>query len=66
MREKVLRRICAPKGEEVIEGNRKLHKYKLHDLYFSPRIMVIKTRIMRWVSTCGTGGRNVKCEQAIF
>jgi hypothetical protein len=45
----VLRRIFGPKKEEVLEGWRRLHNEKFHNLYTSPNIVrVIKTRRMRW------------------
>jgi hypothetical protein len=40
---RVLRRIFAPKKDEVTGGWRKLHNEELHDLYCSPSI----TRILR-------------------
>jgi hypothetical protein len=43
----VLRRIFGPKREE--DGSwRKLHNDELHNLYSSPNVRVIKSRIMRW------------------
>jgi hypothetical protein len=46
---RVLRRIFAPKRDEVTGGWRKLHNEELHGLYSSPSIVrVIKERIMRW------------------
>jgi hypothetical protein len=45
---KVLRRICGPKGDEVTGGRRKLHNEELCGLYSSPSIIrMIKLR-MRW------------------
>jgi hypothetical protein len=45
----VLRRIFAPKRDEVTGGWRKLHNEELHNLYSSPSIIrVIKSRRMRW------------------
>jgi hypothetical protein len=45
---RVLRRIFGPKREEVAVGWRRLHNEKLHNLYASPKIiMVIKSRRMR-------------------
>jgi hypothetical protein len=46
---RVLRRICGPKRDEVTGGWRKLHNEELHGLYSSPSIVwVIKARRMRW------------------
>jgi hypothetical protein len=46
---RVLRRICGPKRDEVTGEWRKLHNKELNDLYFSPTIVrVIKSRRMRW------------------
>jgi hypothetical protein len=47
--DRVLRRICRPKRDEVIGGWRKLHNEKFHNLYSSPSIIrMIKSRRMRW------------------
>jgi hypothetical protein len=46
---KVLRRICGPKRDEVRAGWRKLHKEELRDLYSSASIIrIIKSWRMRW------------------
>jgi hypothetical protein len=46
---RVLRRICGPKRDEVTGEWRKLHNKELHDLYCSPSIIrIIKSRRMRW------------------
>jgi hypothetical protein len=46
---RVLRRICGPKRDEVTGEWRKLHNEKLHILYSSPNIIrQIKSRRMRW------------------
>jgi hypothetical protein len=45
---RVQRRIFGPKGEEVVEGWRRLHNERLHNLYGSPDIIrVIKSVRMR-------------------
>jgi hypothetical protein len=46
---KVLRRICGPKRDEVTGEWRRLHDKELYALYSSPHIIrVIKSRRMRW------------------
>jgi hypothetical protein len=46
---RVVRRILAPKRDEVMEGWRKLHNEELRDLYSSPSLIrIIKLRRMRW------------------
>jgi hypothetical protein len=46
---RVLRRICGPKRDEVMGEWRKLHNKELCDLYSSPSIIrIIKLRRMRW------------------
>ena len=46
---KVLKRICSPKRDEVIGEWRKLHNIELHSLYESPDIVrVVKSRRLRW------------------
>jgi hypothetical protein len=46
---RVLRRICGPKRDEVTGEWRKLHYEELNDLYCSPNIIwVIKWRRIRW------------------
>jgi hypothetical protein len=46
---RVLRRIFAPKRDEVTGEWRKLHDEELHDLYSLPNIIIImKSRRMRW------------------
>jgi hypothetical protein len=47
---RVLRRLFGPEREEVGGACRRLHNEELHNLYTSPRIiMVIRSRSMRWV-----------------
>jgi len=48
---RVLRKIFAPKSDEVMGGEwRQLHNAELNDLYSSPSIVwVIKSSRMRWV-----------------
>jgi hypothetical protein len=43
-----LRRLYGPKRKEVAGGCSRLHNEELHNLYASPSIRVIKSRIMRW------------------
>jgi hypothetical protein len=42
---KLLRGIFRPKRDEVIGGYRKLHNEQLYDLYSSPNIIRIKSRM---------------------
>jgi hypothetical protein len=47
---RVLRRICGPKRDEVMGERRKLLSGELHDLYSSPDIIrQIKSRRIRWM-----------------
>jgi hypothetical protein len=47
---RVLRRVCGPKREEVAGTWRRLHNEKFHNLYTSPsNVRVIKSRMMIWV-----------------
>jgi hypothetical protein len=46
---RVLRRICGLKREEVAGGWRRQHNEELHNLYLSQNIIrVIKLKSMRW------------------
>jgi hypothetical protein len=59
---RVLRRICGPKRDEVMGEWRKFHNGELHNLYLSPDIIrQIKSRKMRWVGHVAHmgEGRNV-------
>jgi hypothetical protein len=59
---RMLRRICGPKREEVMEGWRKLHNEDLCDLYSLPSIIrIMKSRRMRWTGHMAKMGekRNV-------
>jgi hypothetical protein len=51
-------RIFGPKRDEVIGEWRKLHNEELDDLYCSPNMRVIKSRI-RWVGHVACMGREV-------
>jgi hypothetical protein len=42
------RRIFGQKRDEVMGGRRKLHNGELSDLYSSPGVIIIKSRLMRW------------------
>jgi hypothetical protein len=45
---RVLRRICGLKRNEIMGGWRKLHNEELHNMYCSPSIIrIIKSRMMR-------------------
>jgi hypothetical protein len=47
---RMLRRICGAKREEVAGDWRRLHSEELHNLYASPYIIrAIKSRRIRWV-----------------
>jgi hypothetical protein len=54
---RVLRRICGPKRDEVTGGWRKLHNEELHNLYSSPSIIkMTKSRRMRWAGNVARMG----------
>jgi hypothetical protein len=55
---RVLRRIFAPKRDEVTGEWRKLYNKELHDLYSSPSIIrIIKSRRMRWAGHVARMGK---------
>jgi len=55
---RVLRRIFAPKRDEVTGEWRKRHNKELNDVYSSPNIVrVIKSRRMRWAGHVARVGR---------
>ena len=58
---KTLRKIFGPKGEEQIDGWRKLHNVELHNLYENADIIrTLKSRRFRWavyVARMGDGRR---------
>jgi hypothetical protein len=45
---RVLRRICGSKRNEVTGGWRKLHNEELHKLYSSPNIIRMMSSRIRW------------------
>jgi hypothetical protein len=53
----VLRRIFGPKRNEIEGGWKKLHNKELHNLYFSPNIM-IKSRRIGWARLVAVMGEN--------
>jgi hypothetical protein len=58
---KVLRRICGPKRDEII-GDWKNFRNELHNLYLSPNIVtMMKSRKVRWTRHVANveGGGNV-------
>jgi hypothetical protein len=63
---KVLRRIFGPKREE--DGSwRKLHNDEIHNLYYSPNIvMVIKSRRMRWAGHVARMGEGRSVYRVLF
>jgi hypothetical protein len=50
---RVLRRIFGPRRDEVTGGWRKLHNEELHDLYYSPSIIMKEDEMGRVCSTNG-------------
>jgi hypothetical protein len=55
---RVLRRICGPKGDEVTGEWRKLRNKELHDLHSSPnKIRIIKSWRMKWAGHVARMGR---------
>ena len=58
---RVLRRICGPRRDEVTGEWRKLHNVELNDLYSSPNIDKIDKNEMGWA--CSAYGREERCIQ---
>jgi hypothetical protein len=56
---RVLKRICGPKRDEMTEGWRKLHNEELCDLYSFPSIIRIIKSKMRWAGHVARMGRRV-------
>jgi hypothetical protein len=55
---RVLRRICGPKWDEVAGEWRRLHNEELYALYYLPNIIrVIKSRRLRWAGHVARMGR---------
>lgn len=44
-----MKKTFGPKRKKVTEDWRKVHKWKLHDLYSSPEVRMIRSRRMRWL-----------------
>jgi hypothetical protein len=59
-RNRVPRRICSPKRDELTGAWRKVHNEELHFLYFSPSRM-IKRRRMRWICHVAGMGEEEEC-----
>jgi hypothetical protein len=58
----VLRRIFAPKRDEVTGNWRKLHNEELHNLYSWPNIItMMKLRRMRWAGHVAGMGEKRNC-----
>jgi hypothetical protein len=56
---KVLRRICGSKGQEVTQEWRRLNNKELYALYSSPNIIrVIKSRRLRWAGNVAHMGES--------
>jgi hypothetical protein len=59
---RVLRRICGLKGDEVVGGWRNLHNEELHNLYCSPSIIrIIKSRRMSRAGHVASMGGEEEC-----
>jgi hypothetical protein len=58
---RVLKRICEPKKDDVTKEWRKLHNEELHNMYsFSNIIRQIKTRRMTWAGHVARMGKDRK------
>jgi hypothetical protein len=64
---RVLKRICGPKRDEVTGEWRKLHNGELHNLYSSPNIRrQIKSRRMRWEGHVARMGEERKVQKVFL
>jgi hypothetical protein len=54
---RVIRGMFGPKRDEVAGSWRKMNNEKLHNLYCSPDIRVIKSRRVRWAGHVGRMGK---------
>jgi hypothetical protein len=61
---RVLRRICGTKRDEVTENWRKLHNKELHNLYSSPDI-IRQVKAIEVGGACGTHGTGEKSVQGL-
>jgi hypothetical protein len=57
LQNRVLRNVIWPKQNEITEDWRKLHIEDLHDLYFSPNIILVIKWRMRWAGRVAHMGR---------
>jgi hypothetical protein len=58
LKNRLIRRLCGPRREEVAGGCRRLHNEELHNLYTSPNVIrVIKSRRMGWAGHVSVMGK---------